>query len=142
MSTAPDASRTDPVVAARRELHELTVLSSALLRLATKVQARCDTLRHSLGDLEPLDEGEVDLHAPRGAAADGSATAAFAEAEADPDVGEEQDPAALLAMSLAGEGMSRGQIAEYLQESFGLEETDELLDRVLPASEDDEPEPQ
>jgi len=131
MSTAPEASRIDPVVAARRELHELAVLSSALLRLATKVQARCDALRYTLGDAAPLDEAEVDRHAPR-AVEPGGAVAADVEPIA--DAGEE-DPAALLALSLAGEGLSRQQIAEYLEESFGMQETDELLDRVLPEDE-------
>lgn len=127
---------TDPVVAARRELHELTVLSSALLRLATKVQSRCDALRHTLGDVAPLDDAEVDRHAPRGVALPGSGAAEPGHAEGDgaagSESGDEQDPAALLAMSLAGEGMSREQIAEYLAESFGMGETDALLDRVLP----------
>jgi len=117
----------DPVVAARRELHELTVLSSALLRLATKVQTRCETLRHTLGDVEPLSDAEVDRHAPPVA---GSPTAEWPEAGGSPD--DQEDPAALLAMSLAGEGMSREQIGEYLQQSFGMEDTDALLDRVLP----------
>ncbi len=112
---------TDPVAAARRELHELTVLASALLRLATKVQTRCDALRHSLGDIAPLDDKEIDRHAPRG------------QGTPDPvaEAGQDDDPAALLAMSLAGEGMSREEISEYLRESFGMQETDELLDRVL-----------
>ena len=112
----------DPVTAARRELHELTILSSALLRLATKVQSRCDALRHTLGDVSPIGEDEVDRHAPR----HGLDAAPGAEAGAGDD-----DPAALLAMSLAGEGLSRDQIAEYLRRSFGMQETDELLDRVL-----------
>ncbi len=55
----------EPILAARRELHELTVLSSALLRLATKVQGRCDELRRTLGDIAPVDDAEVDRHAPR-----------------------------------------------------------------------------
>lgn len=112
----------DPVTAARRELHELTILSSALLRLATKVQARCDALRHTLGDVAPIGDGEVDRYAPRHAAP--------AAAGADPDT-DDDDPAALLAMSLASEGLSRDQIADYLRRSFGMQQTDELLDRVL-----------
>ncbi len=112
----------DPVTAARRELHELTILSSALLRLATKVQARCDALRHTLGDVAPIGEDEVDRHAPRQPAVEPSA----GDASSDDD-----DPAALLAMSLAGEGLSRDQIADYLRRSFGMQQTDELLDRVL-----------
>lgn len=123
---------TDPVVAARRELHELTVLSSALLRLATKVQARCDALRHTLGDLAPLDEEEVDLHAPRGVGAAAASAPAPADGESASPEADDEDPAVLLAMSLASEGMSREQIAEYLEHSFGMEQTDELLDRVLP----------
>ena len=111
----------DPVTAARRELHELTILSSALLRLATKVQSRCDALRHTLGDVAPIGEDEVDRHAPRQAGA-----APGADASTDDD-----DPAALLAMSLASEGLSRDQIADYLRRSFGMQQTDELLDRVL-----------
>lgn len=112
----------DPVTSARRELHELTILSSALLRLATKVQARCDALRHTLGDVGPIGEDEVDRHAPRHAEPE----VAAGETSSD-----DEDPAALLAMSLAGEGLSRDQIAEYLRRSFGIEQTDELLDRVL-----------
>ncbi len=120
------AERDDPIVAARRELHELAVLSSALLRLATKVQGRCDELRRTLGDIAPVDDAEIDRHAPR--RADG-AVGAPALAGTDPD---EDDPAALLAMSLAGEGMSRAEIGEYLRRSFGMQDTDALLDRVLP----------
>ena len=139
MSSSAGSAATDPVVAARRELHELTVLSSALLRLATKVQARCDALRHTLGDIGPLDDAEVDRHAPRGV--DAPEPAPVADGEADADAGDDQDPAALLAMSLADEGMSREQIAEYLQESFGMQETDVLLDQVLPAAAGSEAEP-
>ena len=113
-------SDSDPVVAARRELHELAILSSALLRLATKVQSRCDTLRRTLGDLDPLAEEEVDRHAPR-------------EPQPSHEVaGEKDEPAALLAMSLAGEGMSRHEISDYLRRSFGMQETSALLARVLP----------
>jgi hypothetical protein len=119
------ADSTDPVVAARRELHELTVLASALLRLATKVQSRLDELRHTLGDTQALDDAEIDRHAPR--RLEVTAESALAEAQS-----EEDDPAALLAMSLAGEGMSREQIGDYLRQSFGMQETDALLDRVLP----------
>lgn len=138
MSTPPRTAAADPVVAARRELHELAVLSNALLRLATKVQVRCDLLRHTLGDIAPLDEAEVDRHAPRGAAAavgPGGALSA-GEDQGEGAAADDQDPAALLAMSLAGEGMSREQIAEYLEESFGMGETDELLDQVLPQAEE------
>lgn len=115
----------DSILAARRELHELTVLSSALLRLATKVQSRCDALRHTLGDLEPIGEDEVDSLAPRGVVAPVGAGDA-------PQGDDHDDPAALLALSLAGEGMSREQISAYLQESFQMDDTRELLDRVLP----------
>lgn len=120
--------RDDPIMAARRELHELAVLSSALLRLATKVQARCDELRRTLGDSGPLDEGEVDRHAPRGVGAGADA----AKRPAGAGQSDEDDPAALLAMSLASEGMSREQIGDYLKRSFGMQDTDALLDRVLP----------
>ncbi|HEX8101264.1 MAG TPA: hypothetical protein VF533_01495 [Solirubrobacteraceae bacterium] len=119
----------DPIVAARRELHELAVLSSALLRLATKVQSRCDELRKTLGEVAPIDEREVDQYAPRQIDADGASVAPPGGAEAQ---SEEDDPAALLAMSLAGEGMSRDQISDYLRQSFGMQDTDALLDRVLP----------
>ena len=127
----------DPVLAARRELHELTVLSSALLRLATKVQSRCDALRYTLGDVGPLAEEEVDRFAPRsGMAAGGPEMTLGTGAEAEPGNGtDEGDPAALLAMSLAGEGMSREQIGEYLRQSFGMEDTEALLDRVMPDGE-------
>jgi hypothetical protein len=114
----------DPLVAARRELHELTILTSALLRLATKVQARCDTLRHTLGDSDPLRDEEVDHHAPRNA----GPTPPLRRA----GVSQAEEPAALLAMSLAGEGLTRAQISEYLHESFGMQDIDALLDRVLP----------
>ena len=116
----------DPVTAARRELHELTILSSALLRLATRVQSRCDALRHTLGDVGPIAEAEVDRHAPRPGVSD-------AEAHAGPRREDDDDPAALLAMSLAGEGMSRAQIADYLRQSFGMQAPEPLLDRVLGA---------
>ena len=121
-----DRQLDEPILAARRELHELTVLSSALLRLATKVQSRCDELRRTLGDVAPVGEEEVDVHAPRPqeiAAADGGASGQHDE---------EDDPAALLAMSLASEGMSRAEIGDYLRRSFGMQDTDALLDRVLP----------
>lgn len=124
------AQRDDPIVAARRELHELTVLSSALLRLATKVQSRCDDLRRTLGDVAPLDDAEVDRHAPRRPDGAGAGPAAAPSASGHHD--DEDDPAALLAMSLAGEGMSREQISDYLRRSFGMQDTDALLDRVLP----------
>jgi len=125
----------DPVLAARRELHELTVLASALLRLATKVHARCDALRYTLGDVGPVADEEVDRFAPRGAAlaaAPRPASGAAAEPGAVGNGTDEGDPAVLLAMSLAGEGMSREQIGDYLRQSFGMEDTDDLLDRVLP----------
>jgi len=134
MSSPDGTAATDPVVAARWELHELTVLSSALLRLATKVQVRCDALRYTLGDVGPLDDAEVDRHAPPVGAPDGPGAVAAAPGAGE-DAGEaggDQDPAALLAMSLADEGMSRDQIADYLEESFGMGETDALLDQVLP----------
>ncbi len=121
-----DRQPDDPILAARRELHELTVLSSALLRLATKVQSRCDDLRHTLGDVTPIDDGEVDVHAPREhdvPVAPGLPSGVQAD---------EDDPAALLAMSLASEGMSRAEIGDYLRRSFGMQDTDALLDRVLP----------
>ena len=140
MSTPNGTAATDPVVAARRELHELAVLSSALLRLATKVQVRCDALRHTLGDVGSLDDAEVDRYAPRveDAAGGPGAVAAGPVASDDGDAGAggDQDPAALLAMSLADEGMSRDQIAEYLREAFGMRETDALLDQVLPEAEE------
>jgi len=125
----------DPVLAARRELHELTVLASALLRLATKVHARCDALRYSLGDTGPVGDEEVDRFAPRGAALTAAPQPASGAATEPGEAGngaDEGDPAALLAMSLAGEGMSREQIGEYLSQSFGMEDTEALLDRVLP----------
>lgn len=128
MSSEPRPTAIDPIVAARHELHELTVLASALLRLATKVQGRCDALRHTLGDVAPLDEDEVDRHAPR---APGGAAPVAPQGAAEA-VEEGEDPALLLAMSLAGEGMTRDEIADYLRHSFGMEETDELLDRVMP----------
>jgi hypothetical protein len=46
----------------RRELHELAVLSSALMRLATKVRSRCEALRQRMGSLAPLDEEELNRH--------------------------------------------------------------------------------
>ena len=114
----------DPVLAARRELHELTILAGALLRLATRVQGRCDALRHTLGDPDPVGEGDIDRYAPRDAAPAPAAAAATSGAT-------QGDPAELLAMSLAGEGLSREQIGQYLRQSFGMEQTDALLDRVL-----------
>ncbi len=111
----------DAVEAARRELHELAVLSTALLRLATKVHSRCETLRSTLGDVEPLRSEEVDRHAPAVEGGGGTRGAGSGD----------DDPVALLAMSLAVDGQSRAQIAAYLRTTFGLTDTDELLDRVL-----------
>ncbi len=124
--SAEQAESTDPILAARRELHELTILSSALLRLATRVQQRCETLRHTLGDTAPIQAGEVDRYAPPG----GERRARPRDQEATEP--EEEEPAALLAMSLAGEGMSREQIGDYLRHSFGMQDVEALLDRVLP----------
>jgi hypothetical protein len=124
--SVPIPSSSESIAAARRELHELTILSGAMLRLATRVQSRCDALRHTLGDVAPITDGDLDRLAPR-------PTEAFAIAPA--GSGHEQDdddPAALMAMSLAGEGMTRAQIGDYLRQSFGVHETDALLDRVLP----------
>ena len=118
----------DPVLAARRELHELTILAGALLRLATRVQRRCDALRHTLGDPGPVEEAELDRYAPRDPAA---VNAAAPGRDAGGTGTSQGDPAELLAMSLAGEGLSREQIGEYLRQSFGMEQTDALLDRVL-----------
>lgn len=128
MATPSPSSDNDAVAEIRREMHDLAVLSSALLRLATKVQARCDALRQKVGGLAPLDEEELKRHvalviepAPAGARSIGTQRS-----------GDENEPAALLAMSLAGEGMSRAQIGAYLRDSFGMHDADELLDRVLP----------
>jgi hypothetical protein len=125
--SVPTPSSSESIAAARRELHELTILSSAMLRLATRVQSRCDALRHTLGDVAPITDGDVDRLAPR-PAVDGVRAAQPGHAHSQDD----DDPAALMAMSLAGEGMSRAQIGDYLRQSFGIQETDELLDRVLP----------
>ena len=125
--SVPTPSSSESIAAARRELHELTILSSAMLRLATRVQTRCDALRHTLGDVAPITDDEVDRHAPPVAVGEVAPVAVAVAAD-----GEEDDPAALMAMSLAGEGLSRAQIADYLQQSFGMGETSDLLDRVLP----------
>ena len=126
--SVPTPSSSESIAAARRELHELTILSSAMLRLATRVQSRCDALRHTLGDDAPITDDDVDRLAPRPAAVAPPPIAAASDGFDDGD----DDPAALMAISLAGEGMSREQIGDYLRQSFGMQETDALLDRVLP----------
>lgn len=130
MATSSSPPNNEVLTEIRRELHELAVLSSALLRLATKVQARCDELRQRLGGLEPVEEEELSRHVnwvAEGPSPDASGPGPQRG-------GDEKEPAALLAMSLAGEGMSRSQIGAYLRDSFGIQDTDELLERVLPST--------
>lgn len=128
MATHSPNADNEVVAEVRRELHELAVLSNALLRLATKVQARCEDLRQRMGSLEPIDEDELNRHVSWVAVpTDNAARAAGSQR-----TGNESEPAALLAMSLAGEGMSREQIGDYLRDSFGMHDADEMLDRLLP----------
>jgi hypothetical protein len=119
---APRVGDPASIRAARKELHELAILSAALVRLATRVHERCEELRESLGDTAPLEQTGLDElvnGAPVAEPGNGHAEA-------------EQDPAALLAMTLAGQGHTRDEIASYLESRFGMEDADELLDRVLP----------
>lgn len=122
--TPPD---TEALAETRRELHDLAVLSSALLRLSTRVQSRCEALRHRLGDFEPLDEEELNRHVSWVAESAPAVTPGGVRGSRD-----EEEPAALLAMSLAGEGMTRQQIGDYLRHSFGMQDAEELLQRVMP----------
>ena len=116
----------DSIAAARRDLHELTVLAAALLRLTTKVHARCEELRESLGDLAPLQEDEIlGVFRP---SSDGSEP----PLPVAPSGSGDRSPAELLALSLAGEGMSREQIRDYLDSSYEIDDLDGMLDRVLP----------
>jgi hypothetical protein len=124
MVTSSSPSNNEVLAEIRRELHELAVLSSALLRLATKVQTRCEELRRRMGALEPTEEDELSRQM--------SWIAESPPAGATQRPSDESEPAALLAMSLAGEGMSRSQIGAYLRDSFGMQDTDALLERVLP----------
>lgn len=126
---APNASSHDDDVASeiRRELHEVAELSTTIQALATSVQTRCEALSDRMSDLEPGHADELGRHM-----SSVHPLPAQPRSDAARRPGHENEPAALLAMGLAGEGMSRAQISEYLRDSFGMEDTDELLERVVP----------
>jgi hypothetical protein len=100
---------------ARREAHELAILSGAFLKLAQRLSDRARALDDVLngksgppaaGDSEPPPLAEDDALAP----------------------------AVLMATNLAALGHSRDEIRTYLTDAFELEDPELVLDRALDAN--------
>lgn len=130
MDGQPTRHDADDLAAARRELHELAILSGALARLATKVHSRCEDLRLSLGVTEVgRPDPPVELVRAPDPAEEPPEEPAGGPGAVQPG---ELSPAELLAMSMAGSGSTREEIEQYLRDAFGMQDAHALVDRVLP----------
>jgi hypothetical protein len=104
-------------------LDELTALADELLEQASEVRRQWAELSETLGVAPPEPAPAAERATPDGAPARDAADAAERESEA--------DPVRLVALDMMLSGRSRNEVRDYLQQTFGDGDREQVLDEIF-----------